>query len=52
VRRAVERGDSAPSYSLSPDTGGSAESATARSSQQPTSSHDAPLRTSESEDAQ
>ena len=52
VRLAVERRESAPSFAISRDerddtdkTAGQAEKAAGRSSQQPTSSHDAPLDT-------
>ncbi len=44
VKLAIERGESAPSYSLRAD-GETAEGSFERTSQQPTSSHDAPLPT-------
>jgi NADH-quinone oxidoreductase subunit E len=47
VKLAIERGDTAPSYASGDGHGGSAESSAARTSQQPTSAHDAPLSTSE-----
>jgi NADH-quinone oxidoreductase subunit E len=49
VRLAVERGESAPSYSLRPAGDGSAEATASHAAQQPTSSHDAPLRTAKSD---
>ena len=48
VKLAIERGESAPSYAVGSGGdggGGDAEGSAARSSQQPTSSHDAPLNT-------
>jgi NADH-quinone oxidoreductase subunit E len=52
VKVAIDRGESAPSYaaSTSGTTGGPGASAsTAKSSKQPTSSHDAPLKTAKSD---
>ncbi|HEY3712974.1 MAG TPA: NADH-quinone oxidoreductase subunit NuoE [Jatrophihabitantaceae bacterium] len=49
VKLAIERGDTAPSYAVQRDDGASTRSdagAAARASQQPTSAHDAPLKTS------
>ncbi len=53
VKLALERRESAPSYAISPDDadGARSEKAARRSSQQPTSSHDAPLRTAAKGDA-
>ncbi|MGH8860558.1 MAG: NADH-quinone oxidoreductase subunit NuoE [Jatrophihabitantaceae bacterium] len=47
VRLAIERGDTAPSYAAS--DGGRGAKVTATEARQPTSAHDAPLKTSESE---
>jgi NADH-quinone oxidoreductase subunit E len=48
VKLALERGDTAPSYATQ-DGGGAAGSPAAHTSDQPTSAHDAPLRTAESD---
>ena len=50
VRLAIQRRESAPSYAVSGDGGADDTAAAARSSQQPTSSHDAPLTTSDEGD--
>lgn len=47
VKVAIDRGDTAPSYAVDDRRGGGAETSAARTSQQPTSAHDAPLSTSE-----
>ena len=49
VRLAIERGQSAPSYAVEGGNGRPAAAAAGRSSSQPTSSHDAPLPTAESD---
>jgi NADH-quinone oxidoreductase subunit E len=51
VRIAIERGESAPSYAARSSDGRDAEAAAARSASQPTSDHDAPLQTAESDEA-
>jgi NADH-quinone oxidoreductase subunit E len=51
VKLAIERGESAPSYAVEDGGGERAETSAARTSQQPTSSHDAPLQTHESDPA-
>jgi NADH-quinone oxidoreductase subunit E len=53
VKLAIERGESAPSFAVGNGRAGgeTAEQSTQRSSQQPTSSHDAPLRTSDSDES-
>ena len=48
VKLAIERGESAPSYAAG-SGGETAQGSAARSSEQPTSAHDAPLKTSESD---
>ncbi|MGH8962607.1 MAG: NADH-quinone oxidoreductase subunit NuoE [Jatrophihabitantaceae bacterium] len=48
VKLAIERGESAPSYATG-SGGETAQASAARSSEQPTSAHDAPLKTSESD---
>jgi len=48
VKLALDRGDTAPSYATH-DDGGTDASTTATSSDQPTSAHDAPLATAESD---
>jgi NADH-quinone oxidoreductase subunit E len=50
VKLAIERGESAPSYAVDDGGRSAGESSAQRASQQPTSSHDAPLNT-KSEDA-
>jgi NADH-quinone oxidoreductase subunit E len=49
VQLAMERNQFAPSYAVGRGDGAAASSAAARSSTQPTSSHDAPLTTAESD---
>lgn len=53
VRLAIERGESAPSFAVGSgrEHGETAEQSAQRSSQQPTSAHDAPLSTSSSDEA-
>ena len=51
VRLAIERGESAPSFATRDGAGETAEQSARRTSRQPTSSHDAPLRTSGSDPA-
>jgi len=48
IRLALDRGDTVPSYATN-DGGGAVEAGAASSSEQPTSSHDAPLPTAESD---
>jgi NADH-quinone oxidoreductase subunit E len=49
VRLAIERGQSAPSYAVERGNGRAATAAAERSAAQPTSAHDAPLPTAESD---
>jgi NADH-quinone oxidoreductase subunit E len=51
VRLAIERGDTAPSYAAGSATSDPARPGRDKPSSQPTSSHDAPLETSQSDDA-
>ncbi|MDQ6851205.1 MAG: NADH-quinone oxidoreductase subunit NuoE [Actinomycetota bacterium] len=51
VQLAIERGDSAPSYSTSGSDGAAAEHAASRSRPEQGSAHDAPLKTAESDTA-
>jgi NADH-quinone oxidoreductase subunit E len=51
VKLAIDRGESAPSYAVEDGARDGAESSAQRTSQQPTSSHDAPLKTNESDAA-
>jgi NADH-quinone oxidoreductase subunit E len=50
VRLAVERGDTAPSYSLEGTAESPAETSAAQAAAQPTSAHDAPMKTSVSDE--
>jgi NADH-quinone oxidoreductase subunit E len=51
VRLAIERGESAPSYAAMSGDARDAEAAAERAAPQPTSEHDAPLQTAESDEA-
>jgi NADH-quinone oxidoreductase subunit E len=51
VRLAIERGESAPSYAAMSSDSRDAEAAAGRSTSQPTSEHDAPLQTAESDES-
>jgi NADH-quinone oxidoreductase subunit E len=51
VQLAIQRGESAPSYAVSSGDGRDAESAAGRAAPQPTSEHDAPLETAESDES-
>jgi NADH-quinone oxidoreductase subunit E len=51
VRLAIEHGESAPSYAAMSADPGDAEAAAERATPQPTSDHDAPLQTAESDES-
>jgi NADH-quinone oxidoreductase subunit E len=51
VKLAIQRGESAPSYAVEDGGRAGGESSAQRASQQPTSAHDAPLQTHESDPA-